>query len=75
MPARNPKMPPKTPQEARQAQIDESIEKMKDGILDAEWDHVSEDAIGDGWEPIEKLEGKTDSEKTENSVIGKGKKA
>jgi hypothetical protein len=47
---------------------------MKEGIRDAEWDHVNEDGLEDGWEPIEKPEGKSHGEKTEESAIGKGKK-
>jgi len=66
-------MPPKTPKEARQAQINESIEKMKDGLRDAEWEQVNEDGLGDGWEEVQKPEGKTDGEtKTGESATEKG---
>lgn len=51
------KMPPMASKEARQAQVNKSVENAREGLLDAEWEMVDEDPIEEGWEKIEKSEG------------------
>jgi hypothetical protein len=50
-------MPPMASKEARQAQVNKSVENAREGLLDAEWEMVDEDPIEEGWEKIEKSEG------------------